>query len=103
MGRKTEVKSGAKTTFQVCGAEIYYQAATGDTYREKGEREAAAFRAKEEEARKKLQPRIDAGEFDPKNFDDYNKAWNAFSKAKRELGIMNGPFFNRLYPKGAAA
>lgn len=99
VGRKGTVKCGSKTTFQTCGGEIYYQATTGDTYREKGERKYAAFRAKEEAGRKKLQPRIDAGEFEPSKFESYNDAWNAFSKAKRELDIMNGPHFMRLYPK----
>jgi hypothetical protein len=101
-GRKGTVKGGAKTTFQVCGAEIYYQATTGDTYREKGERERAAFRAREEEGLKKLQPRIDAGEFDPKNFESYNEASRAYGKAKNELGIYNGTYFGNLYPRPAA-
>jgi hypothetical protein len=103
VGRKTEVKCGSKTTRQTCGAEIYRHAATGVTSKMIEEKRQAEFRAREEAGRAKLQPRIDAGEFDPKNFEDYNTAWRAFGKAKRELGIMNGPYFNRLYSKVEAA
>jgi hypothetical protein len=102
-GRKGTVKPEARTTRQTSGGEIYYQAATGDDYVSKGEREAAAFRAREEEGRKKLQPRIDAGEFEPSKFENYREAMRAFDKAKRELNIYNGPFFMRLYPKVEAA
>jgi hypothetical protein len=105
-GRKGTVKPESRTTRQTCGGEIYYQASTGDDYVEKGKREAAAFRAKEEAGRKVLQPRIDAGEFDPKNFDSYRDAMMAFGRAKSKLGIANGPHFMRLYPappRGAAA
>jgi len=103
VGRKGTVKPESRTTRQVCGGEIYYLATTGDTYREKGEREAAAFRAREEEGRKVLQPRIDAGEFDPKNFDTYRDAMLAFGRAKSALHIHNGPHFMRLYPKQETA
>jgi len=103
VGRKGGVKPDARTTRMSCGAEIYHHAASGITSKMIGERQAAEFRAREEAGRAKLQPRIDAGEFDPKNFDDYRDAMIAFDRAKRALHIYNGPFFNRIYSKVEAA
>ena len=102
-GRKGGVKPDARSTRQSCAAEIYCHAATGVTSQMKGEKSAAEFRAKEEAGRLILQPRIDAGEFEPKNFDSYRDAMIAFDRAKRALNIHNGPFFMRLYPKVEAA
>ena len=103
VGRKGGVKPDARTTRMSCGAEIYHHAATGITSKMIGDQRAAEFRAKEEAGRAKLQPRIDAGEFEPKNFDSYRDAMVAFDRAKSKLGIYNGPFFMRLYPKVEAA
>lgn len=98
VGRKGTVKPEARTTRQTCGGEIYTHAATGVTHLEEALERQAEFAAKEEEGRAKLQTWIDAGEFDPKNFDSYSKALCAFNQAKFTLGIHNGPFFMRLYP-----
>lgn len=103
VGRKGVVKCGSKTTRQTCGAEIYHHAATGVTSKMQAEKRQAEFRAREEAGRAKLQPRIDAGEFEPSKFDSYRDAWNAFSKAKSKLGVVNGPYFMRLYPKAEVA
>ena len=102
-GRKGGVKPDARSTRQSCAAEIYCHAATGVTSQMKAEKSAAEFRAKEEAGRLILQPRIDAGEFDPKNFDSYRDALIAFGRAKSKLNIHNAPHFMRLYPKAEVA
>ena len=99
IGRKGGVKPDARSTRQTCAAEIYRHAATGVTSQMISDKSHAEFMAKEEAGRAKLQPRIDAGEFDPKNFDTYREALIAFGRAKSKLGIQNHPHFMRLYPK----
>lgn len=103
VGRKGGVKPDARSTRQTCGAEIYRHAATGVTSKMLTDQQIAERRAKEEAARLVLQPRIDAGEFEPKNFDSYHDAMMAFDNAKSKLGLYNAPFFMRLYPKVEAA
>jgi len=102
-GRKGGVKPDSRTTRQTCGAEIYRHAATGVTSQMIGDKRTAEFLAREEAGRAKLQPRIDAGEFDPKNFDSYRDALIAFGQAKSKLNIHNHPHFMRLYPKQGTA
>ena len=99
VGRKGGVKPDARSTRQSCGAEIYRHAATGVTSKMLMEQQILERRAKEEAGRLLLQPRIDAGEFEPKNFDSYRDAMLAFGRAKSKLGIYNAPHFMRLYPK----
>ena len=103
VGRKGNVSPDSRTTQRTCGAEIYSQATSGVDHADVARKRQAEFEAREEAGRKKLQPRIDAGEFEPEKFESYLDAMMAFDSAKRELGILNGPYFMRLYPKQEVA